>query len=97
MVHTNLLVRGDDVEVSAPVTVAAPAEADIFLVQRGAVEAADIVDAGLGLLGRVPDVSDLIAPVISLPGAKPHPLGRYERTGVGPVNNVLDREVRHCL
>ena len=55
MVHTDLLVCRDHIEISAAITVPSPPQADVLLVQGGAVEAAHIVDAGLGRLGGIPD------------------------------------------
>ena len=63
---------------------------NILLLSGGAVEAADVVDAGLGDLGGVPDVPHLVVLNIPVLSTKPHPLGLDEIVaGVGPGDDFL--------
>lgn len=63
---------------------------DILLLSGGAVEAADVVDAGLCDLGRVPDVPHLVVLNIPVLSTKPHPLGLDKVVaGVDPRDDVL--------
>ena len=63
---------------------------DILLLSGSAVEAADVVDAGLGDLGGVPDVPHLEVLNIPVLSTKPHPLGLDEVVaGVSPGDDFL--------
>ena len=62
---------------------------NILFLLGGAVEAADIVDAGLRLLGWIPDVPDLKTPIGMISGLEPHPLSFDERTRIGPLHYGL--------
>ena len=105
MGRTTPLVSGHNIEHGGSSTVPSPSHAsgegnndkniltpltDILLLIGGAVEAADVVDAGLGDLGGVPDVPHLVVLNIPVLCTKPHPLGLDEVVaGVGPGDDFL--------
>ena len=44
------------------------------------------------MLGRISDVSDPVTIVVNFNGSKPHPLGLYGGTRVGPIDYCLRRK-----